>query len=60
MLLEQLRRSWYDSSPAYVRVAITLHILITIDFCMQDLNNYVQYIHDASFMQKIVALNKLL
>jgi hypothetical protein len=23
MLLEQLRRSWYDSSPAYARVAIT-------------------------------------
>jgi hypothetical protein len=24
MLLEQLRRSWYGSSPAYARVAITM------------------------------------
>jgi hypothetical protein len=26
MLLEQLRRSWYDSSPAYARAAITMVI----------------------------------
>ena len=27
MLLEQLRRSWYDSSPAYARVAITTGVV---------------------------------
>jgi hypothetical protein len=32
MLVEQLRRSWYDSSPAYARVAITLLQLATAQY----------------------------